>query len=66
MPQVSNLWSCGGTLLLSHVCICIKIKGLRKGELILPLYCCCCYWLLRSKLLGYGGPTPSRRRRLGS
>jgi len=40
----------------------IKIKGLRRGELIL-LLCC---WLLWFRLLGYGGPTPSRRRRLGS
>jgi len=43
---------------------CLKIKGLRRGELILTI--CCCYWLLWLRLLGCGGPTPSRRRRLGS
>ena len=41
----------------------IKIERLRKGEFILPL-CYCCYRLLRSRLLGCGGPTPSRRRKL--
>jgi len=44
---------------------CIKIRRLRRGELIL-LFCCCCWWLLRSRLLGCGGPTLCRRRRLGS
>jgi len=43
---------------------CIKIKGLRRSELILPLCCCC--WLLQLMLLGCRGLTPSRKRRLGS
>jgi len=50
------------------VYICIIIKGLRRSELILPLCWLlnCYYGLLWLKPLGCGGPTPSRRRRLGS
>jgi len=56
------------SLLLSHMYICIIIKRLKRSDLILPLcwLLSCCCGLLWFKLLGCRGPTPSRRRRLGS